>query len=217
MKPTRILLADDHTLVRAGLRKLLESFPEVEVVGEAADGRKAIELAEELQPDLVLMDISMPGLSGLVATSRLVKAWPKMRVLILSMHQNEEFVRGAMRSGALGYLLKDAAPQELALALAAMCNGQSYVSPAVAKSVNRANSESWDETRGNAELLTPRQTEVLRMVAQGLSSKDIARQLNVSIKTVDSHRTGLMKQLDIHEVTGLVRYAIRTGLIPSGL
>lgn len=217
MKTTRILLADDHTLVRAGLRKLLESLPEVDIVGEAADGRKVMELAEQLQPDLVLMDISMPGLSGLVATARLVKAWPKMRVLILSMHQNEEFVREAMRSGAIGYLLKDAAPQELEVALRAVRSGQTYLSPAVAKSLNAGRGQALDAEQGLAQALTPRQTEVLRMVAEGLSSKEIALRLNVSIKTVDSHRTALMNQLDIHEVTGLVRYAIRTGLISLGL
>ncbi len=216
MKVLRVLLADDHTLVRAGLRKLLESIAGIEVVGEAEDGRKVVDLAQDLQPDLVLMDISMPGLSGLVATARLVKAWPKMRILILSMHQNEEFVRQALRSGAVGYILKDAAPQELELAIGAIRDGKTYMSPAVTRCLNGAGSTSTEETRRSAESLTPRQTEVLRMVAEGQSSKDIARQLNLSLKTVDSHRTALMKQLDIHEVTGLVRYAIRTGLISTG-
>jgi DNA-binding NarL/FixJ family response regulator len=217
MKALRVLLADDHALVRAGLRKLLESFSGVEVVGEAADGRRVLALAEELQPDLVLMDISMPGLSGLVATVRLVKSWPKMRVLILSMHQNEEFVREALRNGAAGYLLKDSAPVELELAIMAVQGGSTYLSPAISNCVNNFRNATDESGTGNAEHLTPRQTEVLCMVAQGMSSKDIARQLNVSVKTVDSHRTGLMRQLDIHEVTGLVRYAIRTGLISPGL
>jgi DNA-binding NarL/FixJ family response regulator len=216
MKAFRVLLADDHALVRAGLRKLLESFSGIEVVGEAADGRRVLVLAEELQPDLVLMDISMPGLSGLMATVRLLKAWPKMRVLILSMHQNEEFVREALRKGASGYMLKDSAPRELELAIKSVQDGNIYLSPAISKSVNSTRNPADEPGPGGAEPLTPRQTEVLCMVAQGMSSKDIARQLNVSIKTVDSHRTGLMKQLDIHEVTGLVRYAIRTGLISPG-
>jgi DNA-binding NarL/FixJ family response regulator len=205
MKAFRVLLADDHALVRAGLRKLLESFSGIEVVGEAADGRRVLVLAEELQPDLVLM-----------ATVRLLKAWPKMRVLILSMHQNEEFVREALRKGASGYMLKDSAPRELELAIKSVQDGNIYLSPAISKSVNSTRNPADEPGPGSAEPLTPRQTEVLCMVAQGMSSKDIARQLNVSIKTVDSHRTGLMKQLDIHEVTGLVRYAIRTGLISPG-
>lgn len=217
MKPARVLLADDHTLVRAGLRKLLESMPCVEVVGEADDGRKVLVMAEQLQPDLVLMDISMPGLTGLEATLRLRKTWPKMRVMVLSMHQNAEYVRQAMRYGAAAYLLKDAAPQELELAIQAVLKGETYLSPALAKRVTAAQAQSQYGKQAPTEQLTPRQVEVLRMVVQGHSSKEIARALDVSVKTVDSHRTSLMKQLDIHEVTGLVRYAIRTGLISSGL
>jgi DNA-binding NarL/FixJ family response regulator len=217
MKPARLLLADDHTLVRAGVRKLLESMPDIEVVGEADDGRKVLLMAEQLQPDLVLMDLSMPGLTGLEATARIVKAWPKMRVVVLSMHQNEEYVRQAMRNGARAYLLKDAAPHELELALKAVLCGQTYISSAVAKSVAGGNTHGGNELQSSAVQLTPRQTEVLRLVVEGLSSKEIARRLNVSVKTVDSHRTGMMKQLDIHEVTGLVRYAMRTGLISAGL
>ncbi len=217
MKPARVLLADDHTLVRAGVRKLLESMPEVEVVGEADDGRKVLVLAEQLQPDLVLMDLSMPGLTGLEATARLLKAWPKMRVLVLSMHQNGEYVRQALRSGAMAYLLKDAAPEELESAVKAVLNGQTYVSPAVAKSTTDASATALLGQPSGPPQLTPRQIEVLRLVAEGLSSKEIARRLDVSVKTVDSHRTGLMKQLDIHEVTGLVRYAMRTGLVSIGL
>ncbi len=213
MTSVRIVLADDHTIVRAGLCKLLESMPAFQVVGQADDGRKVLELAEQLQPDLVLMDLSMPGLTGLEATARLRKAWPKMRVVILSMHQNEEYVRQALRNGAVAYLLKDAAPQELEQALHAVLRGETYLSPAIAKNATHAPSQ----TPAPTEQLTPRQTEVLRLVAQGFSSKEIARELDLSIKTVDTHRTTLMKQLDIHEVTGLVRYAIRTGLIPSGL
>lgn len=217
MKLARVLLADDHTLVRAGVRKLLESMPDIEVVGEADDGRKVLLMAEQLQPDLVLMDLSMPGLTGLEATARLVKAWPKMRILVLSMHQNEEYVRQAMRSGARAYLLKDAAPEELDVAIKAVLCGQTYISSAVARSVVGGIARNSGEVLPAEVQLTPRQTEVLRLVVEGLSSKEIARRLDVSVKTVDSHRTGLMKQLDIHEVTGLVRYAMRTGLISTGL
>ncbi len=217
MRPARVLLADDHTRVRAGLRKLLESIPEVTVVGEADDGRKVLALAEQLQPDLVLMDLSMPGPNGLVATARLTKAWPKIRVLVLSMHQNEEYVRQALRNGAVAYLFKDAAHQELDHALKAVQRGDIYLSAAVRKSIAGVDVHVLRTEVKPSELLTPRQTEVLCLIAQGLSSKDIARQLDLSLKTVDSHRTGLMKQLDIHEVTGLVRYAIRKGLISPGL
>lgn len=213
MNPTRVLLADDHTLVRAGLRKLLESMPEVTVVGEADDGLALLALAAQLQPDLVLMDIAMAGLNGLEATARLLKAQPGIRVLILSMHQNEEYVRQALRNGAVAYLLKDAAPVELELAIQAVQRGETYLSPAVSRGVV---SDYVQRLRGDtapAATLTPRQREVLQLVAEGLSTKEIARRLDLSVKTVDTHRSQLMKQLDIHEVAGLVRYALRSGLI----
>ena len=213
MKPVRLLLADDHTLVRAGLRKLLESIPNIEVVGEADDGLALLALAEQLQPDLVLMDISMPGLNGLDATARLGQAWPAIRVLILSAHQNEEYVRQALRHGAAAYLLKDAATQELELALRVVLRGETYLSPAVSRGVL---SDYVQRLRGDGaagELLTPRQREVLQLIAQGQSTKEIARGLELSIKTVESHRSQLMKQLDVHEVAGLVRYAMRMGLV----
>mgnify|MGYP000636773528 CR=1 FL=1 len=210
-----VLLADDHALMRAGLRKLLESLPDVEVVGEADDGQAAIALAGQLRPDLVLMDIAMPGLNGLEAAARLTKAYPQTRVLILSMHQNEDYVRQALRAGAAGYVLKDAAPAELELALKTVVRGDSWLSPAVSKGVmsdyvQRLRDE---ESPGNA--LTPRQREVLQLIAEGSSTKEIARRLDLSVKTIESHRTQLMKQLDLHDVSALVRYAIRTGLILS--
>lgn len=212
MASIRVLLADDHTLVRAGLRKLLESIPDMEVVGEAGDGLELLELAEKLQPQMVLMDIAMPGLNGLDATGRLVKTWPGIRVLILSMHQSAEYVRQALRQGAAAYLLKDSAPLELELAIKAVLKGETYLSPAVSKGVvsdyvNRLRSDEQP-----ADTLTPRQREVLQLIAEGQSTKEIARRLDISIKTVETHRTQLMKQLDIHEIAGLVRFAIRTGL-----
>jgi DNA-binding NarL/FixJ family response regulator len=215
VNPTRVLLADDHTLVRAGLRKLLESMPQVTVVGEADDGLALLALAAQLRPDLVLMDIAMAGLNGLEATARLLKAQPGIRVLILSMHQNEEYVRQALRNGAMAYLLKDAAPVELELAIQAVQRGETYLSPAVSRGVL---SDYVERLRGDpvpAVLLTPRQREVLQLVAEGHSTKEIARRLDLSVKTVDTHRSQLMKQLDIHEVAGLVRYALRSGLISS--
>lgn len=217
MMPVRVLLADDHTLVRAGLRKLLETVPDLEVVGEASDGLALIALVAQWQPDLVLMDIAMPGLNGLDATARVMKEWPETRVLILSMHQNEEYVRQALRHGAAGYLLKDAAPMELDLALKAVLRGDTYLSPAVSKGVL---SDYIGRLRGDpetGELLTPRQREVLQLIAEGQSTKEIARRLELSVKTVDTHRSQLMQQLNIHEVAGLVRYAIRAGLVSTDL
>lgn len=213
MKAVRVLLADDHTLVRAGLRKLLEAMPEVEVVGEASDGLALLALAAQLQPTMVLMDIAMPGLNGLEATARLARQSPAIRVLILSMHQNEEYVRQALRHGAAGYLLKDAAPMELDLAIRAVLRGETYLSPAVSRGVvsDYVQRLRGEETPGSQ--LTPRQREVLQLVAEGYSTKEIARRLDLSVKTVDTHRSQLMKLLDIHEVAGLVRYAMRVGLI----
>jgi DNA-binding NarL/FixJ family response regulator len=213
MKNTRVVLADDHTLVRAGLKKLLESIPNCMVIGEAEDGARLISLAEDLQPDLVLIDISMPVINGLDATGRLVKLQPLLKIIILSMHHNDEYVRRALRQGAHGYLLKDAAPEELEAAIAVVMQGGTYLSPALTDTVlsdyvQRLRSEDSSQTR-----LTDRQREVLQLIAEGNSTKDIARRLSLSVKTIDSHRTQLMKQLDIHEVTGLVRYAARVGII----
>lgn len=213
MTATRIVLADDHTLVRAGLRKLLESIPDVTVVGEAHDGHAAMAMVEALQPDLVLLDIAMPGLNGLEVAARLSKTWPGSRLIVLSMHQNEEYVRQALRSGAAGYLLKDAAPDELAAAIRCVMKGETYLSASVSKGVlsdyvMRLRS---DDKPGFG--LTPRQTEVLQLIAEGHSTKEIARRLTLSVKTVETHRTQLMRQLDIHEVAGLVRFAMRIGLV----
>ncbi len=215
MKPARVLLADDHTLVRAGVRKLIESMPGMSVVGEADDGLALLTLAAQLQPDLVLMDIAMAGLNGLEATARLLKAQPGIRVLILSMHQNEEYVRQALRNGAVAYLLKDAAPVELERAIWAVQRGEIYLSPAVSRGVVSDYVQRLRDEPVPATHLTPRQREVLQLVAQGHSSKDIARRLGLSVKTVDTHRSQVMKQLDIHDVAGLVRYAVRSGLISS--
>lgn len=217
MTAVRVLLADDHTLVRAGLKKLLESLPGIMVVGEAGDGLELISLVEKLQPHLVLMDIAMPGLNGLEATARLKKAWPDIRVLVLSMHQNEEYVRQALRNGAMAYLLKDAAPLELEMAIAAVLRGETYLSPAVSRwvvsdYVHRLRDDEKDDGH-----LTPRQRQVLQLIAEGQSSKDIARRLGLSIKTVETHRSQLMKQLNIHDVAGLVRYAMRAGCITAGI
>jgi DNA-binding NarL/FixJ family response regulator len=212
MKKIKVLLADDHALIRAGLVKLLESMPDIEVLGEANDGLQLLELAHALRPDLVLMDIAMPGLNGLETTARLLKAAPGTKVIILSMHQDEQYVRQALRVGTSGYLLKDSAPTELSLAIHAVARGDTYLSPAISRGVV---SDYVTRLRNddNQIALTPRQREVLQLIAEGKSTKEIAQRLDLSVKTIDTHRTLLMKQLDIHEVAGLVRYALRAGLI----
>ncbi|MCZ4312835.1 response regulator transcription factor [Comamonadaceae bacterium G21597-S1] len=213
MTPARVVLADDHTLVRAGLRKLLESLPEVAVVGEADDGLALLAMVQELQPELALLDIAMPGLNGLETAARLSRTAPGLRVLMLSMHQNEEYVRQALRNGAAGYMLKDAAPMELALAVRAVLRGEVYLSPSVSKGVVSDYVQRLRSEEPSGSGLTPRQTEVLQLIAEGHSSKEIARRLSLSVKTVETHRSQLMKQLDIHEVAGLVRFAMRNGLV----
>ncbi len=214
MNTVRILLADDHTLLRAGIRSLLEKMPGVEVVGEAADGREALGLVKSHLPNLVLMDIAMAGLNGLEATARMAREFPTVRVIILSMHANEEYVLQTLRAGASGYLLKDAATAELELAIQAVARGDTYLSPAISKRVIEDYLGRTSGEKGPMEQLTPRQREILQLVAEGRSTKEIAFVLNVSVKTVETHRTQLMDRLDIHDVPGLVRYAMRVGLVP---
>jgi len=213
MPSIRVLLADDHALVRAGFRALAQNLAGVEVVAEAADGRDALALTKACQPDIVLMDISMTGLNGLEATARVVREFPQVRVIILSAHSSEEYVCQALRAGAAGYLLKDAGIAELELALRAVARGETYLSPAVSKHVisdyvRRVGSEA-----GSLDLLTPRQREILQLIAEGKTTKEIAGLLHLSVKTVETHRTQLMDRLDIHDIAGLVRFAIRVGLI----
>jgi DNA-binding NarL/FixJ family response regulator len=220
MKPTHVLLVEDHTLVRAGIRALLQNLAGIEVVAEASDGREALRLIKTYQPDVVLMDIAMAGLNGLEATARVTKEFPPVRVIILSMHSNEEYVAQALRAGAAGYLLKDAVAAELELAVTAVARGETYLSPAVSKHViaDYLRRAGGGEAGGGSELppsdpLTPRQREILQLIAEGRSTKEIASTLHLSVKTVETHRTQLMARLDIHDVAGLVRYAIRIGLV----
>ncbi|TMQ34416.1 MAG: response regulator transcription factor [Planctomycetota bacterium] len=213
MKPIRVLLADDHALVRAGIRALVQNLAGVEVVAEAVDGREALALVKQHDPDVVLMDISMAGLNGLEAAARMAKDHPNTRVIILSAHSNEEYVCQALRAGAAGYLLKDAGTAELDLAVKAVARGETYLSPAVSKHViadymRRVGGES-----GSLELLTPRQREILQLIAEGQTTKQIANTLHISVKTVETHRMQLMERLDIHDVPGLVRFAIRMRLV----
>jgi DNA-binding NarL/FixJ family response regulator len=209
----RVVLADDHALVRAGMRSLLGSMADVQVVGEASSGEEALVLAERERPDVVLMDIAMKGMTGLEAAARMQQRHAGVRVVILSMHSGEEYVLQALRAGAVGYLLKDAATSELELALRSVMRGESWFSPAVSRQVV----EGYVQRVGGeatADVLTARQREVLRLVAGGKSTKEIAYDLNLSVKTVETHRAQIMERLGIRDVAGLVRYALRTGLIP---
>jgi DNA-binding NarL/FixJ family response regulator len=213
MKAIRVLLADDHTLVRAGIRGLVESLPGFEVVGEAGDGHEALRFAETMRPDIVLLDIGMPGLNGLETAARLAKLDATIRVVILSMHISEEYVLQALRSGAAGYLLKGSAVAELEVALRAVARGETYLSPAVSKRVVDDYVSRTSAAPDPLGALTPRQREVLQLVAEGHTSKEIAGRLGVSYRTVEAHRNQMMKRLDLHDVTGLVRFAVRVGLV----
>jgi len=213
VEPISILLADDHTLVRAGIRALIEQLPTVKVVGEAMDGREALRMVKERKPDLILMDVAMPGLNGLEATARLSKEFPAVKVIILSMYANEEYVREAINSGAAGYLVKRSATTELERAITAVARGEKYFSPLVSAHVNRDRDGRVSADRASIDRLTPRQREILQLVAERHSTKDIAGILDISVKTVETHRAQLMERLDIHDVPGLVRFAIRAGLV----
>jgi DNA-binding NarL/FixJ family response regulator len=213
MRPIRVLLADDHDLFRAGLRVLLQDLGGFEVVAEAGDGREALRQVGELRPDVVLMDLMMPGLNGLEATARMAREFPGVRVLVLSMNAAEEFVLPAVRAGASGYILKNARPAELEQAIRAVARGETYLTPAVS---GHLIDDCRRRTPGEADSLdklTPRQREVLQLVAEGHSSKEIARRLGVSVKTVETYRSQLMDALDIHDIAGLTRYAIRKGVV----
>ncbi|HPC85516.1 MAG TPA: response regulator transcription factor [Smithellaceae bacterium] len=211
----RVLLADDHALFRAGMKALLARLPDIDVVAEAGDGRETLAQVEAHQPDVVLIDIAMKGMNGLEATSRIVKAHPRIKVLILSMHATEAYVLEALRSGASGYLIKDAGTEELALALTAVRRGETYLSPPVSRHVIAEYVRRTGGETNLADTLSPRQREILQLIAEGNSTKDIAGLLGLSVKTVDTHRTQLMERLDIHDVAGLVRFAVRAGIVSS--
>ena len=217
MNPIRVLLADDHTLVRAGIKGLLQGLSGVEVVGEAGDGQEALRLAETTRPDVVLLDVGMPGLNGLEVAGRLATLDASIRVVILSMHTSEEYVLRALRAGCVGYLLKASAVSELELAVRAVARGETYLSPAVSK---RVVDDYVSRTGGAADpldALTPRQREILQLAAEGHSSKEIAQVLNLSLRTVETHRAQIMERLDVHDLAGLVRFAVRVGLVtPEG-
>jgi DNA-binding NarL/FixJ family response regulator len=213
-KAIRIVLADDHPIVRAGIRETLKQVPGVEVVGEANDGREAIEVVKSVRPDLVLLDISMPGLNGLEATERIVKAYPETRVIILSRHENEEYYWHALKIGACGYLLKNAVVSEIKAAVQRVAGGDIYLSQQISRRLrDRLPTQQLAHARNPVENLSPRQREILQLIAEGETTKGIALVLKLSPKTVEYHRMQLMQRLNIFDIPGLVRLAVRTGLV----
>jgi DNA-binding NarL/FixJ family response regulator len=210
VKRIQVLLADDHALVRAGIRALLERIDGVEVVAEAGDGLQALELIKQLAPDVVLLDLTMPGLSGFEVLKETHERFPDVNMIVLSVHDSEEYAFHALRSGAVGYLPKSAASAELEVAIDRVVHGEKYLSPSIAPEASVELSKSALEPITD---LTPRQVEVLTLISAGSSTKDIARTLNISVKTVETHRAQLMERLNIHDVAGLVRYAIKKGLV----
>ncbi len=215
MNAIRVVLAEDHALVREGIRALLQDLSGIEVVAEAGNGQDALRLIELHQPDVVLTDIAMPGLNGLEVAARAAKQFPDVRVIILSMHADEEYVWQALRAGAAGYLHKESDPVELELAIRAAARGETYLSPTIAKSFVEHSIQRVSQESTPFERLTPRQREILQLVAEGHTTKEIAHILSIGVKTVETHRAQLMDLLDIHDVAGLVRFAIRTGLVSS--
>ena len=213
----RILLADDHQLFRAGLRALLEKEPDMEVVSEADNGRSAVQLASELTPKVVVMDISMPDLNGMEATDQITSRVPGTNVIGLSMYSDRRFIEGMLKAGARGYILKDCANEEFIRAIRAVATGQTYLSPAVAGQVVEDYIQQAAETAdSSSEILTPREREVLQLVAEGWGTKQIAAQLGVSAKTVETHRHQIMVRLNIHSVAELTKFAIREGITSLG-
>jgi two-component system response regulator NreC len=206
----KILLADDHALVRQGFKMILGAQPDMQIVGEAGNGREAVELAEKLQPDLIVMDVTMPELNGIEATRRLAQSSPRTRVLALSMHKDAVYVREILRAGARGYLLKDSVDADLLAAVRSVAKGEGYLSPGVSDAVL---TDYRKHVTDPLDLLTSREREVLQMIAEGKTNKEIATLLNLSVYTVEAHRGRIMEKLNLHSTGELVRFSLRSGLI----
>ena len=220
MKRITVLLAEDHTIVREGLRKMLEIEGDLEVVGEAQDGRQAVALAKKLGPAVVLMDIAMPLLNGLEATRQMLKALPGAKVLILSAHSNDAFVKNAIDSGAVGFLVKQTSAQDVCRAIREVQKGKTFFSPSISRRLGRLNPPSLDRLgllKKKVVQLTSREMEVLQLIVEGKANKETAAELGIGIKTVEKHRAQLMEKLDIHDTAGLTRYAISAGIIESSV
>ena len=211
---TKVLLADDHAVLRDGLRMVLDAQPGISVVGEAEDGRQALEMVEQLQPDVVVMDIAMPNLNGLEATRQIKRRFPRTQVVILTMHENQQYLTQIVKVGAVGCVLKRAAGTELVAAVRAAAQGESYFSPAIASMIlEDYRARLRYEGKDPQELLTEREREILQLVAEGRTNQEIADLLTLSIKTVQTHRAHIMEKIDAHDRTDLVKYAIRMGMI----
>ena len=220
MKRITVLLAEDHEIVREGLRVLLEAENDIEVIGEAETGRQAVQLTKRLRPAVVVMDIAMPLLNGLEATQRILKAVPATRVLILSAHGDDGYLRQVVMLGAAGYLIKQTSADLLARAIREVQKGNTFFSPSIARRVRSLSLESpdgWGTLKKKKAALSSRELEVLQLVAEGRANKQIARGLGISIKTVEKHRQHLMRKLDLHDTAGLTRYAIAAGIIESSV
>ncbi len=214
MKKIRIILADDHTILREGIRSLLENEIDMEIIGEAEDGHQAVKMAGQLKPDVVLMDIAMPRLNGLEATSQLKKLVPDAKILILTMHENEEYIRKVLAAGAMGYILKDAAARELLGAIRAVYRGEAVLSPAITRLVIEDYLRWGDlKTEESNDDLSEREREILQLIAEGNTNKQIADILCISVKTVQAHRSNLMNKLDLHDRGELIKYAIQKKII----
>ena len=209
-RKTRVLLADDHTVVRRGFELILSKEPDFEIVGEAKNGREAVELAEKLQPDMVVIDVSMPELSGIEATRRISGRCPRTRVLALSMHRDAVYVREILRAGARGYLVKDADDDAFLIAVRSVARGEAYLSPSIADAVL---TDYRKHVTDPIDLLTSREREVLQMIAEGKTNKEIANILTLSVYTVEAHRGKIMEKLNLHNTGDIVRFALRNGLI----